>query len=234
MDKLGINGGFLIAQIINFVLVMALLYVLMWKPLTNALKARSEKIAEGLEDARAAELARANAERDAQKILDDRRAEAQKMVDAARGTGEEQAKVVLEEARREAEAIRAKARQDAEEERNATLSNVRAQVAQIAIAAAERVVGASLVDSKNAKAVIGDFFTSVPADAVKVGGDVEVTAALPLSDAEIAEVKERTGASSVKVRVDPSILGGLVIRSGEKLVDGSVRKNLGALKASLN
>ena len=59
MERLGINGGFLLAQIVNFGLVALVLWALAWKPLVAALEARREKIAKGLEDARAAELARA-------------------------------------------------------------------------------------------------------------------------------------------------------------------------------
>jgi F-type H+-transporting ATPase subunit b len=233
LERLGINAGFLIAQIFNFLLVAFILRALVWKPLVAALEARREKIAKGLEDARAAELARANAERDAQKYVDEQRVAAQKLVEEGRGRGDEQAKSILEEARREAEAIRVKARQDAEEERNAILNEVRAQVAQISIAAAERVIGQSLDENKS-QAIVADFFSKVPASAIHVGGDVEVTSAMPLSDGEKQAVASQTGANSIAFKVDPNILGGLVIRAGDKVVDGSVRSNLGKLAASMN
>ncbi|MBX3065835.1 MAG: F0F1 ATP synthase subunit B [Anaerolineae bacterium] len=231
MERLGINGGFLIAQIINFVIVFGVLS-LAWRPLVRALEARREKIAKGLEDARAAELARANAERDAQKYIDEQRTAAQRLVEEGRSRAEDQARVVLEEARREAEAIRVKARQDSEEERNASLSEVRSQVAQIAIAAAERVIGQSL-DDKKSKSIINDFFTSIPAGASNLGANVEVTSAMPLNDEEKKYVAQQIGASNPNFRVDPNILGGLVIRAGDRVIDGSVRSNLGKLAASI-
>ncbi|MBX3082202.1 MAG: F0F1 ATP synthase subunit B [Anaerolineae bacterium] len=233
MDKLGINGGFLLAQIVNFGLVAIVLWALAWKPLVAALEARREKIAKGLEDARAAELARANAERDAQKYIDEQRVSAQKLVEEGRSRGEDQAKSVLEEARREADAIRVKARQDAEEERNAMLAEVRAQVGQIAIAAAERVIGQSL-DEKKSQAIVNDFFTQVPAAAANLGATLEVVSAMPLGDAERAQIASKTGAKNISYKVDPSILGGLIIRSGDKVVDGSVRSNLNKLAATIS
>ncbi|NOG48036.1 MAG: hypothetical protein HND48_00205 [Chloroflexi bacterium] len=42
------------------------------------------------------------------------------------------------------------------------------------------------------------------------------------------------GASDVTYTVDPSILGGLVIRAGGRVVDGSVENNLNVLASRLN
>src|SRR5579862_3169676 len=105
MEALGINVGFLLMQIVNFGIV-AFVLSLAWKPLVAALEGRKEKIAKGLEDARVAEQARANAEREAQKLIDQRRAEANKLVEDGRLRGEEQAKGVLSDAQHEAEEIK--------------------------------------------------------------------------------------------------------------------------------
>jgi F-type H+-transporting ATPase subunit b len=230
---LGINGGFLLAQILNFLIIFALVALLAWKPLIRAMEARRERIARGLEDARVAEQARANAERDAQKLMDQRRIEADKLLDEGQRRGEEQAKVVIDAANREAETIRVKALKDAEETRTELLGEVRSQVVELAIAAAQRVIGETLVDRDSACAVIGDFFAKAPADVQDLGQSVEVTSALPLTDAEKSEIQARIGAEEVAYRVDPSILGGLILRSGEKVVDASVRTNLQELAVQM-
>ncbi len=233
MEKLGINGGFLLAQIVNFVVVALICWLLLWKPMVRVLESRRTRIAKGLEDARKAEQALANAERDAQKIVDQRRAEANKLIEDARLRGEEQARGILEEAQREANAIRAKARDEATEERNALLGDVRTQIAQIAIAAAERVIGQSL-DEKKAQTIVSDFFTRLPAGVRNLGASVVVTSALPLTDAEKAQIKAQTGAQEIAYKVDPSILGGLVLQSGEKVIDGSVRNSLSSLAVTIS
>jgi F-type H+-transporting ATPase subunit b len=232
LSALGINGGYLLAQILNFLIIFVAITALAWKPLIKVLETRRETIAKGLEDARAAEQARANAERDAQKYIDQKRAEANKFVEEGRARGEEQARTVLAEANHDAEDIRVRARAEAEEERNAILGEVRAQVGQLAIAAAERVIGQSL-DEKKAQAVIDQFFSEVPADVRNLGDDIEVTSALPLSDAEQKSITKQLGAKDVSFKVDPEILGGLVLRSGERVVDGSVRSNLQGLAAQI-
>ena len=66
----------------------------------------------------------------------------------------------------------------------------------------------------------------------------EVRSAMPLDDAQrdrlAAALGKATGKKvSVKVIVDPSVLGGLVARVGDTVIDGSVRHRLTQLKAAL-
>jgi F-type H+-transporting ATPase subunit delta len=58
-----------------------------------------------------------------------------------------------------------------------------------------------------------------------------VTSAVPLTEEEIArlshELGEQTGADiDVKVTVDPAIIGGVIVRLGDTLIDGSVQRRL--------
>lgn len=225
LAPLGINQGFLLAQIFNFLLIFVLLSTFIWRPLTNMLDSRSAKIQKGLEDAAAAANARMNAEAEAEKILAAARQEAQGVIAEARGRGEEVAKTVEAEARAEAETIRSQARQAAMEERDAQLAGLRSQVASISVAVAQRLIGEAM-DAKRQQALIDDFFAKVPASAKSMGGSVEVVSAMPLSEAEQSKAKKEIGANNVTFSVDPSILGGLIIRSADRLVDGSVRSGL--------
>jgi F-type H+-transporting ATPase subunit delta len=95
------------------------------------------------------------------------------------------------------------------------------------------LIGESL-DQKRQTALISDFFTKVPAEAKKLGGDVEIVSAMPLSDDEQAKAKKEIGASNVTFTVDPDILGGLIVRSGDRVVDGSIRSSLNDLAGRLN
>lgn len=228
MDALGINLGFFIAQLVNFGLIFLLLAKFAWPRVLKMLDERSERIAKGLEDARAAEEARENAERERDKLLTQARAEGQKGIDEARQRGEEQLKQILREAQGDADAIRNQARLQAEEERNRILAETRGEIVTLAMAAAERLIGDSL-DEKRQKAIIRQFFAGVPAEAKGLGSDVVVVSAVPLADDEKAEIVKITGAKKVDYRVDPSILGGLILRAGDKVVDGSVRGDLSAL-----
>jgi len=67
----------------------------------------------------------------------------------------------------------------------------------------------------------------------------KVTAAIPLSDTETAEVRQKLGTMfgkhvDITTKVDPSILGGIVARVGDKVIDGSVSRRLENLKREIN
>ena len=225
LDKLGINVGFLLAQLFNFGLIFGLLTWFMWKPMTNMLDARAARIQKGLEDASAAASARRNAEAEAEKILAQARTEASQVVEEGRTRGDDVAKTIETEARKDAEKIREEARVAAQAERNAELAGLRGQVASISVAVAQRLIGETL-DEKRQKALIDDFFSKVPVEAKSMSGDVEVVSAMPLDSGEQNKVKSEIGADDVTFVVDPSILGGLIVRSGDRVVDGSVRRGL--------
>lgn len=232
LTPLGINAGFLLAQIVNFLLIFALLTLVLWRPLVNMLDSRGAKIQKGLEDAAAAANARRNAEADAAKIIDDAKRQAANLVEEARVRGEEVAKQATAGAAEEAEKVRAEARSRADEEMNRRLADMRGQVAAISVAMAERLIGASM-DEKRQQALVSDFFGKVPEGALNMSGNIEVVSAMPLTDAEKSKVQKELGAKDVNYSVDPNILGGLIVRSEDKVVDGSVRNSLGDLASRL-
>ena len=233
MEALGINGGFLIAQIVNFGIIFGLLYFAGWSKILAFLDARGEKIAKSLEDARVAEEARKNAEAEAKKIMDKARSDAQQVVAEARASAEERAKPIIEAAENEAASIRADAKAKADESLNAALSDVRGQVVSLAIAAANQVIGESLSEKQQEK-IVNEFFSTSATEIKGLSGDIAVTTALPLTDAEKKSLEKTLGGSVSAWNVDPSILGGVVVRAGDRVLDGSARSSLRSLAASLN
>ncbi len=243
MEALGISPGFLIVQIIAFMIVLLTLNAWVYKPMLDMMETRKNKIAQGLEDARVAAEARKDAEKEAAKILATAQAEAGKVVREATERAASAGKDV--KAAAEAEAVKARdvAMAEAELERNRILGDLRGQVAALALAAANKLVGEAL-DEKKQHVLIDEFFSGVKSGKVVVlddadfkGESAEVTSALPLNDKEQETVKksilEKVGAKAVAFRVDPSILGGLVIKVGDKVLDGSVAGKLEGLRQSL-
>lgn len=234
MEALGINVGYLIMQILLFTILMMVLRNYLYSPIIKVLEERKVKIAKGLEDARQAAIARENADAEAKKILDAARADAAKVRAEASVQAEDTAKGIRAKADEEAKAVAAKAKEDAEAERNRILSDLRGQVASIAIAAANKLVGESLNEERQ-HALIADFFAKVPASVSKLSGaSAEVTSALPLTAAEQNSIKSSLNANNVTFKVNPSILGGLVIRVGDQVVDNSVAGQMSALRDSLS
>jgi F-type H+-transporting ATPase subunit b len=237
LNNLGINPIFLLAQIANFIVLAWLLGALLYKPVLKMLDERRAKIEKGLEDARAAETARANAEAERQSILDAARVEAQKLRAEANQQAEQAAAKIKADAQLEAEKIKADALSGLSAERDKMLSELRGQIAALAIAASSKLIGESL-DRQRQEALIADFFAKVPAEVrsglAGVTGEAEVVSAVPLTPDEQARVKRELALGAANFRVDPKLLGGLRVRVGDKVVDGSVAGQLEALHASLS
>ncbi len=244
MEALGLNLGYLLVQILNFALVFIVLRAFVFKPIMDLLDKRRKSIAQGLQDAQVAAEARANAEKDAQEILTKAQAEANQNIREAT----ERAEVVSKEIMAQAESDAAKAREaalaDAGLERDRMLADVRGQVAALAMAATHKLIGDAL-DEKRQRALIDEFFSGVKSGEVVVledsglsGASAEIISALPLTEEEKEIVRQditsKTGSQTVTFRVDPSILGGLVVKVGDKVLDGSVSGQLESLQQSLS
>jgi F-type H+-transporting ATPase subunit b len=237
MEALGINFGLLIVQIIAFAIVFLTLNAWVYKPMLDMMESRKQKIAQGLEDARVASEARANAEKEAAKVLAEAQVEAGRIVREATERAASAGKDVKAAAEAEAVKAREAAMGEAELERNRILGDLRGQVAALAIAAANKLVGETL-DEKKQRALIDEFFSGVKGGKVVVaegltGDSAEVTSALPLTSAEQQSVRKSVSVKEVSFKVDPSILGGLVIKVGDKVLDGSVAGKLEGLRQTL-
>lgn len=243
MEALGINLGLLIVQIIAFIIVFLTLQAWVYKPLLNMMQTRRNKIAQGMEDARIAADARAAAEKDAAKIIADAQAQAARIVNDATARAEKAAAQVKTDSDKEVATLQESAAAEAALERGRILGDLRGQVAALAIAAAQKLVGETM-DDKRQHALIDEFFSGVKSGNLVVldgaglhGSSAEIISALPLNQAEQDSVKRqvlaRVGAQAVSFRVDPSILGGLVIKVGDKVLDGSVSGKLEGLRQSL-
>ena len=67
----------------------------------------------------------------------------------------------------------------------------------------------------------------------------EVTSAQPLTDANVAALKDSLRSISggkdvdLSLKVDPSIIGGLIVQLGSRMVDGSLRTKLNAIRTRM-
>jgi F-type H+-transporting ATPase subunit b len=238
LEALGVNLPFLLVQIVNLIIVYTVVAKWIVGPISGLLEKRREAISKGLEDARVAAEARANAEKEAAKIVANAQTEANKVVREATERAESAGKDVRAAAEGEAAKAREAAMAEAELERGRILGDLRGQVAALAIAAANKLVGEAL-DEKKQRALLDEFFSGVKSGKVVVVGEelkgdaAVVTSALPLSKDEEAAVKKSVTAKDYSFKVDPSILGGLVIKVDEKVLDASVAGKLEGLRSAL-
>jgi len=244
MEALGINLGLLILQIIIFVIVFLSLQAWVYQPMLNMLENRRKKIAQGMEDARVAAQARAAAEKEAGQIMAEAHARAAGIVNDATERAEKAALQIKADSEQNVEKERQAALAEFTLEREHILGDIRGEVAVLAMAAAQKLVGEAL-DETRQRALIDEFFSGIKGGKVQLLEDVnidegaaaEVTSAMPLSDAEQATVREnissKIGAQNISFSVDSAILGGLVIKVGDRVLDGSVEGKLESLRRSL-
>ncbi|HAJ05245.1 MAG TPA: ATP synthase F0 subunit B [Chloroflexi bacterium] len=244
LGNLGINLSYLVVQILNFFIVMLLLSVWAYKPIVKILDERSTKIAQSLEDAREAAEAKENANNEAQQIISDAQAEKAKIIAEATQRAEQAAADVHKSVEQERSKVLEQAQEAAQQYKESVLLDIRPQVASMAIAAANKIISSELDESRQ-KALVDEFFSGIVDGKVSVldgtnlqGENAVVTSAISLRSEEqdkiTKELKDKLGnQSEVSFRVDPGILGGIVVRVGEHEVDGSARRALETLQQSL-
>jgi F-type H+-transporting ATPase subunit b len=250
LGKLGINPSFLLSQIVNFLILFAALYFLLWKRMLKMLEERKQRIAQGLADAEQARKDRERAEAEYQQRIAQAQQEREEILARAAAEGEQAREQIQAEARAEAERIIAASKAEVERERQGMLAGLRGQVASLSIAVSNKLIGEAL-DEQRQRSLIDEFFSGIQAGRVVVLDEEElewakrlgavtalVTTALPLSAIEQETVAsglaEHLGEKpELEFKVDPSILGGLMIKIGDRVVDGSVAGKLTALQEQL-
>jgi F-type H+-transporting ATPase subunit b len=249
LGTLGINGPFLLSQIVNFLILFLALRFLLWKPMLKMLNERKQRITQGLEDAEQARRDRERAQAEYEERIKRAEREREEILAKAVEEGEQAEAESLAQARVQAEQIAAEAKEIVEREHQQMLAELRSQVAALSIAAANKLIGEAL-DEQRQRRLVDEFFSGIKAGRVVVleeqeieqakAGEVTatVTSALPLTVDEQKVVSsglaEHLGqAPAIEFKIDPAILGGLVVRIGDKIIDGSVGGRLEALRESL-
>ena len=144
MDALGFNLPSLLVFLVNFSLLLVLLYLFAYKPVLKILDDRSSKIKESLEAADKAREEAAQSEVRTQENLQEARREGQRLLDQARELAERYREDEMSKARQEAKAFIGRTRQEIQQERDGAIEEVKSHFATLAIQAAERVIGQSL------------------------------------------------------------------------------------------
>lgn len=144
MEALGINLPLFLAQLINFGVVLWLLWTLLYKPVTKMLNDRTARIESSLREADQVKQQLANARRDYDAEIARARQEAAGIVAQAQDRAKAQEAEILSQARKEADSIRERARTEALGERDQMLRDAKNQIAELVTLTASRVLDAEL------------------------------------------------------------------------------------------
>lgn len=157
MAALGVEWGLLVSQLVNFGILLFLLNMFLYRPVLNMLQQRKERIAQSMKDAERVSAAAREAEQEKAKVVDAARREAQEIRAQATRDAEKIAQEVRSRADQEATDIRMKAQTDAQTQAEAVLADANKQIADLAIAATEKLLGRELAKKDEQQRYVTEF-----------------------------------------------------------------------------
>jgi F-type H+-transporting ATPase subunit b len=144
-----IEIGSVIAQLVNFAIVMAVLYIFAYKPILKTLNERTKKIEKGLKNAEEATNKMKEMEEKEKEILSEARKEAQKIINLAENNAEKSKEEISKKAKEEADRILSDAQKRIEDEKNKMLQEVKSEVAGLVISVTEKIIGEKIDQKKD-------------------------------------------------------------------------------------
>jgi F-type H+-transporting ATPase subunit b len=154
-----INFFWVIVSAINFVFFLVIVWTFAFKPVSAMLSERQAKIEQGLKDAEAARVDRANSEAERVATLAEARREANDILVRAQKVSQETRDADIAATKAELERIRVRAAAEIEAEKVRAIADVRAEVADLALRAAGKVVGETMTDERQRR-LVEEFLTT--------------------------------------------------------------------------
>jgi F-type H+-transporting ATPase subunit b len=144
VEALGLNLPQLIAQVVNFFVLLFILRLVAYKPILKMLDERKQKIAEGLNAAEIARAEAASAQANIQAQLDTARKEGQEIVANAQGIATRIQADAREQSSKDRDVALERARVEIQQERDRAIADLRGEFADITVKAAEKVINQTL------------------------------------------------------------------------------------------
>ena len=144
-----IDYKILIAQIVNFSIVLFVLYKFAYGPLVKVMNDRTEKIEKGLKDAQEANKKLTETEEREKEVLGKARKEAQAIIESAEKTALKNKDELLAEAKKKSEEILENAKRQIEDEKVKMISEIKSEIADLVVAATGKVIDEKMDKSKD-------------------------------------------------------------------------------------
>lgn len=145
----GLRGDLFAAQLLNFVLVLLVLWRFAYKPIMRMLEEREKKIAASVADAEAVEKRVREFEVERTALIAEARREAQELISKSMGDGDVRRNEMVEAAKREVERVIVKGKEQLTVERESMLREVRKDIVDIAMKAAARILHDGVTEKKS-------------------------------------------------------------------------------------
>src|SRR3954447_20197189 len=157
---LTINLFWVIVAAVNFVVFLAVIWIIFFKPVSKMLNERRDRIEQGLRDADIARQEREQTQAERLAAITAARQEAEEILSRAQRLADDNRERDMSATRAQLEQMRERAAADINAEKERALAEVRSQVAELALAAAGRVVGETMT-SERERRLVDQFLTEV-------------------------------------------------------------------------
>jgi len=153
LQDLGVDGPKLIAQLINFAIVLFVLWRFAYKPVFEMLETRRKTIAESMDNAEKikTELTETQAERD--KVLAEANQKAQEMIADAKEAAKQVGEAEGQKAVKQAEEIIRKAREATEADRDSMMAELKAEIGRLVVDTTAKVSGKVLTSDDHQRLI---------------------------------------------------------------------------------
>lgn len=151
LGNLGINGKILLAQIVNFFLLMYLLKRFLYKPLLDIMQERQRRIKIGLRNADESEKRLREIEERSEKQFEKTAKEVDRILEKAHIEGEEHRKDIVREAQEEVTRIKEEAKSALQKEKERIIMDVRTEMGDLAVQIAKKIIKEKITDEDKKK-----------------------------------------------------------------------------------
>ena len=149
--KLGLDHKLIIAQAVNFVLLLIILQRLAYKPVLKMLKERSDKIDKSLKQAKRIEEELKNTEETKIAEIKKAREEAGEIIKEAYETSEQKAQEAIERTKGKTQEIVEKAKLEIRAEKEKSIKETKKEIAEISVLIAKKIMGSDIDENRQKK-----------------------------------------------------------------------------------
>ena len=147
-EKLGLDPKLLVAQAVNFILLLVILQKIGYKPILKMLNDRTEKIEKSLKQAKKIEEELKNTEET--KIVEIKKAklESQEIIKEANELAEKKSLEMIERTKAKTQDIVISAKQEIQTEKESSIEEAKREITGISIQIAKKIIGSNFDENK--------------------------------------------------------------------------------------
>lgn len=152
-QALGIDGKILIAQLINFVILLLILRHFVYKPLLSLLEKRRQTIEDSQSKAEEIQKQYAEFQVEHEKRIEKAKADANDIVEKAKTASETMRQETLATAQVEAENLITRAKEEIEREKERLMQELKGEIGSLVVAATSKIIGTEINSKKQSELI---------------------------------------------------------------------------------